>query len=479
MCGIVGVCDPYGKAGEIAVKAAEELQHRGQDGAGIFLQAAEGPRIHKGAGLVHKVFQNFKIPSARLAITHLRYGTQGASDKKDDNQRNASPLEITISNEIRGAMAHNGDFVGAMLLLEAYGGRRKTDVDTELFTLRFEDSKENDLVSRVRDALMPVSKGAYSIVGIFDNSLFAFRDPLGVRPLLYGRKRNGTFMVASESQVLEGCENIKDIDPGMIWIITPSGNRYEQLFKSERIAHCAFEHVYYSSPAAETDGIFNEIVRQQLGKIVARYIDKIPDIVVPVPDSGNSFGLSLAYHLKVRPVPGLLRNHYIGRNFIVEGNRPELTRKKFRLNKKAFKGMHVVLADDSIVRGPTSKELVKLAYEAGASIVDYAVSYPLWSHQCNMGINTHTNLELLGYRAGGSLEQAANMTGARRIFTPTELDVRRVLASVAATASVPRKESDFCMACVDGKYPIRSPLAINQARSTAVKEEALAEILSY
>ena len=458
MCGIVGVYDPYGKAGEIAVKAAEELQHRGQDGAGLFLNARDGPRVHKGAGFVHEVFHGMDIPSATIAISHVRYGTQGASDKKGKNQRNAAPLEIIIEGEMRGAIAHNGDLVGAMPLLEAYQERRKTDVDTELFVLRFEDSNEKGLVNRVRDALMPVANGAYSMVGIFGDALFAFRDPLGIRPLMYGKRMNGTCIIASESQALEGCQEIRDIGPGMMLILTAAGKSYEQIFATTRRAHCAFEHIYYSSPAAETDGIWDEGVRQHLGKIVAGYIDEKPDVIIPVPDSGNSFGMSLAYHLKVRPVPGLLRNHYMGRNFIVEGNRQELARKKLRLNKKVFRGAHVLFADDSIVRGDTSKELAGQAYDAGARLVDIAVSYPLWSHLCNMGINTHLHRELLGYRAEGSLKNAASLVGVRRIYVPTALDVRRAMVATAAMNGISRKESDFCMACVDGIYPIHSPL---------------------
>ncbi len=460
MCGIVGVYDLYGKAGELAIKAAKGIQHRGQDGAGLFLKTKEGFNIHKDAGFVHEVFHNVEIPSADMAISHVRYGTQGASEKRKENQRNAGPLEIRIHNELRGAIGHNGDFVGAMPLLEQYNGRRRTDVDTELFILRFEDSQEKNLTNRIRDALQPIAKGAYSIVGIFDDVLFAFRDPLGVWPLVYGRTEKGTHIIASESQMLKGCQYFRDIEPGMILLIDSTGERkYEQLFESTRKAHCTFDNNYFSSPASRTNGISKEILRQRLGNIVACYIDKKPDIVVPVPDSGNSFGFSIAYHLGVRPVPGLLRDHYIGRNFIVEGDHQRLTMEKLQLNDGVdFKGLHVLFADDSTVRGDTAKEIARQAYAAGASIVDFAFSFPLWSHPCNMGINTRTHAELLGHRAGGSLEKAAELTGIRKIFVPTKLDVIRTNMGVAAMSGTSYNESDFCMACVDGEYPIHSPL---------------------
>ncbi|MDO8556728.1 MAG: hypothetical protein Q7R96_06170 [Nanoarchaeota archaeon] len=249
MCGIVGVYDPSGNAGAHVVDALLRGQHRGQDGAGASFLTEQGVITHKGHGLVAEVFRNVEIPRSRLAIGHVRYGTQAASLDSTINDRDASPLEIVVNGRTLGAIVHNGDFVGGMQLLEQYNGRRKTGVDTELFVLRFVDSTAGALDQRVKDALLPVKEGAYSLIGLVGDQLFAVRDPLGIRPLVFAAA-DGVEMFASESYMCNGFQNITDVGPGSLVMVGDNHPRsYQSLFHpSFKSARCAFEFIYFSRP---------------------------------------------------------------------------------------------------------------------------------------------------------------------------------------------------------------------------------------
>src|SRR3989344_358695 len=412
MCGIVGIYDPSGNAGVLAIEGGNRLQHRGQDGAGLAVSTLteQGWVFVKGSGMVNDVFRDRIIPRGKIALVHTRYGTQNASAAKVDNDRDAAPLELSVNGVVRGAYAHNGDLVGAMPILERdYNGRRMTRVDSELFGLRFADSQEEELEDRVRDALLPVYQGAYALVGAFDQQLFAVRDPFGFRPLVYAQGTGGEVIVASESHACSnnGWYDIADVPPGF-FLGFNSGFLTAELFPSQRRAHCYFEWDYKARPESIIDSAGVSEVRQALGKIVAQQITVTarPDVVISVPDSGNEFGHALADCLGVPVMPWLLRGHYVGRVFITEGDRRKKTRDKLSLIGRNVQGKHVLLADDSIIRGTTMIELVAACRDAGAREVDIAVSSPLWSHPCHMGINTKSREELLGFLADGSLALA-------------------------------------------------------------------------
>src|SRR3989337_2784763 len=403
MCGIFGI---YGhpEAANITYLGLHALQHRGQESAGIV--SSDGKLLHSeiDMGLVADIFSQDRLDklSGYIAIGHNRYSTTGASLLK-----NAQPILVDYS---RGslALAHNGNLVNAAYIrseLEAYGSIFRSTMDTEVIVHLIAQSKEDKLLDRVIDAVSRI-KGAYSLIIMTENELVAVRDPNGFRPLSLGKLKD-SYVLASET--------------------------------------CAFEFIYFARPDSNIFGENVNFIRQEFGRQLARETMIDADIVIPVPDSGVPAALGFSQESKIPFDMGLIRSHYVGRTFIEPQQAIRHFGVKLKLNpvKKIIDGKRVIVIDDSIVRGTTSRKIVKMLRDAGAKEVHVRISSPPTTHPCFYGIDTpnrkkliaatHTVEEVCKYLTADSLSYLS-LEGMLNIFK--------------------ERKNDFCMSCFDGVYPV-------------------------
>ncbi len=470
-CAVFGV---YGhpQAAQITYFGLTALQHRGQEGSGIVTSyhdpARPRPRFlsHKGFGLVNDVFKPESIITDVLkgesAIGHNRYSTSGAAD----NATNIQPITVNYRDG-NVAVAHNGNLTNFRAIrkkLQDTGTIFQTTSDTEVILHLIARSPEQDQVRQILEALNMV-EGAFSLAILTDTMLIAARDPLGVRPLAVGRLGDA-FLVASETCAFDivEAEYICDVNPGEVLVFDRESLRTREA-KSFRLKgqgvtprHCIFEYVYFSRPDST---IFNESVdkvRRKLGKALAREHPTIKDngdekvVVINVPDSSNtatlgfvSESLKLGYNTKYEI--GLIRSHYVGRTFIqpVQGMRQSKVRTKFNTVRGVLRDKVVVIVDDSIVRGTTSKQLVKLIRDAGAREIHFRVTSPPVRHPCHYGMDFPSTGELIANVSGGDIEKIREELG---------VDSLGYLSLEQLEASVPRdRGQDYCTACFSGRYP--------------------------
>lgn len=443
-CGVVGV---YGheRASELAYLGLFALQHRGEESAGIV--TSDGKRFHqyKNLGLVGDVFDPpalAKLPG-HAAIGHVRYSTTGSTTLS-----NAQPYMVDFS---RGqvAIAHNGNLVNAQILrdeLEAYGSIFGSTTDSEIFIHLMarpeKKTREDCLIGALRRV-----EGAYSCTMLFDEALIAFRDPYGFRPLSLG-KLGDTFVVASETCAFDLMEAtyVRDIEPGEVLIIDKKGSRSLYPFKGEekRLAHCIFEHVYFSRPDSQVFGENVGLVRERLGRILAKEHPAEADLVVAVPDSGNFAAMGFSKESGIPLAHGFIRNHYVGRTFINPAPEDRTFKVKIKLNpiKEMIEGKRVVVVDDSIVRGNTSKSRVALLRKAGAKEVHLRISCPPHVSPCFYGIDFPSKKELIA--ANQSLDQ---------IKKYIDVDSLGYLSEEGLLSAVSFPKENYCVACFTGKYP--------------------------
>lgn len=454
MCGVIGFYSPARDALDDIVTGLFQMQHRGQDACGIALADDERLRLERGLGFVREVFHRRSDPAfgGRIGIGHVRYPTQGGN-----RMENTQPHLVERPGQGALALCSNGDVVNYWSLrqqLEARGVPFEGTNDGEvmlrlLATWHFDDGL--DLVAAIR-RLQAEVKGAYSACLVTPDRLIAFRDPWGVRPLSFGRC-DDDWIVASETVALDinRAELVDEVQPGEVIVFGPAGpdrlpHPDVQAARDGRVtpAHCVFEHVYFSRPDALVFGRYAYDVRKRIGSWLARHDPVTADLVVPVPDSSNAVALGYAQASGLPFELGLVRNHYIGRTFI----RPEQSRRddgvkmKFNPVRHLFEGRRVVLVDDSIVRGTTSRKLVRMVRGAGAREVHLRVGSPVTAHPCFYGIDTPTRAELIG---------AQNDVEAIRSFLTA--DSLRYITVEGLQACVGDR-GDFCMACFDGRYPI-------------------------
>jgi amidophosphoribosyltransferase len=443
-CGLFGV---YGHrdAARLTYLGLYSLQHRGEEAAGIV--TFDGTQMHsyKGQGLVSEVFreETFKQLPGRAAIGHTRYSTTGSSLLK-----NAQPLLV---NYAKGAIAvaHNGNLVNAYELrsqLEANGSIFQTTVDSEiilhLLARATNQQFEDDLVECVR-----LLKGAFSLLFLTEQGLVGCRDPNGFRPLCIG-KFNHTYCLASETCALDliGAKFMRDVEPGEVVIIDAKGVRSRHPFKDDqtRLSHCLFEHVYFARPDSLVFGESVQAVRIRLGQQLAREHPVAADLVMPIPDSGNFAALGFSLESKIPFVMGMIRNHYVGRTFIqpAQAIRDLKVRVKFNPIKSIIKGKRLVIVDDSIIRGTTTRARVKSLREAGAKEIHMRVSCPPTRFACFYGIDFPTRKELIANRL--SIEEIGKFIGADSLGY---LSLEGLLKSVG-------QSSRYCTACWSGTYPI-------------------------
>ncbi|OHE61254.1 MAG: amidophosphoribosyltransferase [Thermodesulfovibrio sp. RBG_19FT_COMBO_42_12] len=446
-CGIVGI---YGhpEASNLAYLGLYALQHRGQEGAGICSSDGRQLFLEKSMGLVADIFSEKRLRRlpGYMAIGHNRYSTAGTSVLK-----NVQPI---VANFALGslAIAHNGNLVSALDLrtsLEAEGAIFQSSSDSEVIVHLIAHSKGNDFYERVAHAITQIN-GSFSLLILREKELIAVRDPYGVRPLSLGMK-DGAYVLASETCAFDliGATYIRDIEPGEVLIINDKGLESLKIFNSHRKAFCVFEFIYFSRPDSNIFGGQNvNEMRKEFGRQLATESNIEADLVIPVPDSGVPAALGFAEVSKIPIDFGLIRNHYVGRTFIEPKHSIRHFGVKIKLNpvRKLLEGKRLVVIDDSIVRGTTSKKIVKMLREGGgAKEVHLKISSPPTISPCYYGIDTPTRRELIA--STHLLEEI------RKYITADSL----TYLSLEGLKKIVPDSHNFCKACFDNDYPISFP----------------------
>jgi len=443
MCGIFGIMG-HPEASNLTYLGLHALQHRGQESAGIIASDGTGLRAHREMGLVADIFTApviEKLPGSS-AIGHVRYSTAGVSHLK-----NAQPLSVEyVGGQM--AVAHNGNLVNARDVrqaLESHGAIFQSDSDTEVVIHLIARSKQPTFEKKVVEALSQV-KGAYSILFLTEKKLVAVRDPFGFRPLVLGRLKNA-WVLASETTALDliEAEFIREIEAGEMVVIDEEGLRTSQPFAPTRQGRCIFEQVYFARPDSVQFGASVYEVRKELGRQLARE-QPAPgaDLVIAVPDSGVPAAIGYAQASGIPYDVGLIRSHYVGRTFIEpqQSIRHFGVKLKLAAVKQVLKGKRVVVVDDSIVRGTTSRKIVKMLKAAGAVEVHLRISSPPTQWPCYYGIDTPSRQELIA--SSHSTEEIARYVTA---------DTLGYLSMEGLGSSVGDKEQKtFCTACFSGRY---------------------------
>src|SRR5437764_14354726 len=445
-CGVFGIFG-HPEAANMTYLGLYALQHRGQESAGIAASDNEVIRLVRAMGYVADVFntENLSTLSGPLAIGHVRYSTAGES-----RVANAQPFLIDCAHG-QMAICHNGNLVNASELKEMLvrqGSIFQSSTDTEVVLHLYARSKKSTVEDAVVDAVSQV-QGAFSFVMMTRDRLIAVRDPHGFRPLALGRL-NDAYVVCSETCAMDliGATYVRDVEPGEILIIGSDGARSIRPFPPAHLAQCVFEHVYFSRPDSFVFGKSVNEVRTDLGRILAREKGVAADVVVPVPDSGVCAAMGFADESKIPLRMGLIRNHYVGRTFIQPQSSIRHFGVKVKLNpvKSILDGRRVVLVDDSLVRGTTSRKIVKLVRAAGAREVHVRISCPPTISPCFYGVDTPERSELIA--ATHNLEEI------RQVL---EADSVAYLSLEGLLSAVGSDRGSYCSSCYTGKYPVEFP----------------------
>lgn len=469
-CGVVGAFGVEDAATNVYY-ALHALQHRGQESAGIVTSSHNDNNssfhVYKGAGLVSEVFDNPIEWRDKLigdaAIGHNRYSTTGAANLR----RNIAPFVVNYRCG-HLAVAHNGNLTNEYEVrkeLVEDGAIFQTTTDSEVILHLIARSKQNTKIDQIIEALSRI-KGAYSLVILTDDKLFAARDPYGFKPLALGKKNNG-FMIASETCAFDinAATYLRDVKPGEIVIIDREAIEKQEVksvflpYKAKSHKQCIFEYIYFSRPDSKIYGHSVDKIRRRLGKILARkhpVYDKDGEkvIVISVPDSSNTAALGYATHLNKQGINakfelGLIRSHYIGRTFISPGqNKREMgVRVKFNVVRGVIEGRTVVVVDDSIVRGTTSKLLMNLIREANPKALHMRISSPPIMHPCFYGMDFPSKEELIANKMFGDIEEIRRHIA---VDSLEYLTIEELLESVYDD-----NPESYCNACFSGKYPTK------------------------
>ncbi len=446
-CGVFGIFAPGKEAAKYAFFALYALQHRGQESAGIAVSDGQGIKLHKNMGLVADVFTEGILDSLTgdIAIGHVRYSTTGSSLSV-----NAQPL---VCRYVKGslAVAHNGNLTNAGELREklaANGSVFQSTIDSEVIVNLIARYGQSDIEESLMKAMIDL-KGTYSLVVMTEDKLLGVRDPYGNRPLCLG-KLDGNYVIASESCALDvlGAEFVRDFAPGEIITIDKDGVHSRRFMAANEPAFCIFEYIYFARPDSNIDGINVMQARRAMGRELAREHPLEADLVIPVPDSGIAGALGYAETLNLVFDMGLMKNRYTGRTFIrpTQKERDLLVRMKLNPITNLVKGKKVVLVDDSIVRGTTSKKIIQMVRDKGAKEVHMLVSSPPVLYPCYYGIDTSEREQLIA--AQMSLEEVRNYIGADSLHYLSLGGLYRALG----------KKRGYCAACLNGEYPIDIPV---------------------
>ena len=453
-CGVFGVISPKEcDISQIIYFGLYALQHRGQESCGIVVNDDGVFAVHKDLGLVGEVFQKnilSSMPKGQIGVGHVRYGTTGGN-----NRNNCQPIVVNHQKG-RMAIAHNGNLSNAAELrdeLELSGAIFHTTSDTE--TIAYIVTKERLHSKSIEEAVskaMNILDGAYSLVLMSPQKLICARDPYGFRPLCYGKTQDNMYVVASESTALQavGAEFIRDIEPGEILVFDVNDlnkiTSYKCHCEAKEKRLCSFEYIYFARPDSVIDGVSVHGARVKAGEILAKCHPANADIVIGVPDSGLDAALGFSRASGIPYTNGLIKNKYIGRTFISPEQSSRLNQVKLKLSaiKEEVCGKRVVLVDDSIVRGTTSKHIVKILREAGATEIHMRISAPPFMHPCYYGTDIDSEENLIACKY--SVEETAKIIGADSLgYLPVE-EIKNMIGN-----------ADYCSACFDGKYPTPIP----------------------
>jgi amidophosphoribosyltransferase len=449
-CGVVAIYS-HPEAETLAYLGLHALQHRGQESAGIVSSDGMSLHIHKSMGLVADIFTEKKLSRIRgtLAIGHTRYSTTG-----DSAILNAQPIMVQ-SNKGMIALAHNGNLTNAGEIrarMEAQGSIFQTSSDTEVIVHLIAQSREHTLPEAIADALRRV-EGAFSLVMISPDRIFAMRDPRGFRPLAMGRipaqgdRKEDTIVFASETCAFDliGANYEREVKPGELVIVGPEGTHSRFYAPALQQSSCIFEHVYFSRPDSRVFGRPVQESREQLGRQLAIESPVEADLVVPVPDSGVTAAMGFAAESGIPLRFGLIRNHYVGRTFIEPQQSVRDFGVKLKLNpvRSLLEGKRVVLIDDSIVRGTTSRKIVRMVRSAGAKEVHMRISCPPTISPCYYGVDTPRKKELIA--ANNSVEEIRQYIGADSLSYLSIEGLKKACRDGDKTT--------YCTACYTGRYP--------------------------
>jgi amidophosphoribosyltransferase len=479
-CGIAGIALREGNAALPIFYALYALQHRGQESAGIAVSTTVNEGIaneigmkksitlRKGMGLVYQVFSPQQLDSLKgnIGIGHVRYSTAGASKLE-----NAEPLLVNYRKG-KIAIAHNGNLVNAVELrreLEREGRIFHSDTDTEVIAqLLAKELLRHDPIEALKDMMKRVV-GSYSLTILINSTLLAVRDPVGIKPLCLGEIKGGNgltegYVVVSESPAIDtlGGDLLRDVRPGEVLVINPpqgsSSREAEhqretdlgsyQLYRCLNSAHCVFEYIYFARPDSILDGRLVYDVRMKIGERLAEEDDIEADIVSPVPDSGITFAIGYAKRAEIDYMEGLIKNRYVGRTFIMpeQTSRDIAVRLKLSAVQANVAGKRIVLVDDSIVRGTTSRKIVAYLKRKGAKEVHLRIGSPPILAPCYLGINTPTREELVAWKR--SMDEISTFLNADSI---------RYLSLEGLINSIGIEEKNLCLGCLTESYPVEIP----------------------
>ena len=457
-CGVFGIFG-HSEAANLTYLGLYALQHRGQESAGIAASDGTHIRVSKAMGYVNEAFDNAtlaKLPGS-MAVGHVRYSTAGES-----RLANAQPILV---DSIHGqfAVAHNGNLVNATELKDSLvreGAIFQTNSDTEVLVHLFARSRSDGAENAILDAIAQV-RGAFSFVMMTRDKLVGVRDPHGFRPLALGRLGDA-WVICSETCAMDliGATYERDVEPGEMVVISAAGLKSIKPYPPARQSQCIFEHVYFSRPDSYVFGESVNEVRTAFGRRLALESGVDADVVVPIPDSGVCAAIGFAEASGIPMRMGLIRNHYVGRTFIEPQQSIRHFGVRVKLNpvRSILEGKRVVLVDDSIVRGTTSRKIVKMVRSAGAKEVHMRISCPPTKSPCFYGVDTPRKSELIA--ATHSLEEIRKYVGA---------DTLAYLSLDGLTGAVKGGESKYCTSCYTGVYPVAFPRDEARALQLALK----------
>lgn len=445
-CGVYGVYSRSEDVSEMTYFGLYALQHRGQESAGIAITDGAWMDVTRGMGLVNEVFRH-QLPhmdGQYIAVGHVRYSTTGSS-----LLANTQPLLVNYSGG-KIALAHNGNLTNAAEIrhgLEEQGTIFQTSIDSEVFVNLIARSRKETIEGKVMESLRKI-KGAYCLTIMTEDKLIGARDPQGFRPLCLGKMDDGTWILSSETCGLDvvGAYFVRDIEPGEMVVIDDSGVKSYKFAFGQKLASCVFEYIYFARPDSVIDGQSVHEARFMMGRILARESGFRGDIVISVPDSGNTAASGYAFESGIPYMEGLVKNRYIGRTFIQPTQKKRDRGVKLKLNpiRSAVEGKSVILVDDSIVRGTTSGKIVRMLRNAGAREVHMCVSSPPIGYPCFYGIDTSIRKELIA--ATKSVEE---------IRQYIEADSLHFLSLEGLKESFAHADAEnMCYACFNSAYPV-------------------------
>ncbi len=445
-CGVFGIFG-HPEAANMTYLGLYALQHRGQESAGIAASNGERVRLSRAMGYVADVFDGETLSQlpGPSAIGHVRYSTAGES-----KLLNAQPILIDCAHG-QIAICHNGNIVNARELrdeLVSQGSIFQSNSDTEVILHLYARSKARSVEEALVESVSQL-QGAFSLVMLTKDRLIAIRDPHGFRPLAVGRLEGAT-VVCSETCAMDliGATYVRDVEPGEVLVVSKDGTRSIKPFPPGPLAHCVFEHVYFARPDSYVFGESVNEVRTQLGRMLAREAPVDADVIVPIPDSGVCAAMGYAEESGVPLRMGLIRNHYVGRTFIQPQSSIRHFGVKVKLNpvRSILGGRRVVLVDDSIVRGTTSRKIVRMVRAAGAKEVHVRISCPPTISPCFYGVDTPQKSELIA--ATHTLEEIREFL---------EADSVGYLSLEGLMNAVGSDNTKYCSSCYTGQYPVQIP----------------------